>query len=78
MRGARFGILTLVPAMLNLSVAAGADTISVAICTGDGQVHTVQVPVGGSDKDGNSGGKGLCCAKGCHSGNNRKRLARKD
>lgn len=72
MIGAKFGIVALVPAMLNLTVVTGGETISVQICTGDGQVHTVQVPVGG--QPGDTGTKGLCCAKGCHTGGGRKRL----
>ena len=74
MNGTRFGLLALVPAMLNLSVATGGGTISVRICTGDGRVHTVQVPL---NEEGNDGETGLCCTKGCHSGSQRKRhLAR--
>ena len=71
MIGAKFGILALVPAMLNLTVVTGGDMIAVQICTGDGQVHTVQVPIGGGSGEGT---KGLCCAKGCHTGGGRKRL----
>jgi hypothetical protein len=71
MIGARFGLIALIPAMLNLTVMTGGEMIAVQICTGDGSVHTVQVPVGDS---GEGGGKGLCCAKGCHNGNSRKRL----
>ncbi len=73
MIGARFGIVALIPAMLNLTIATGGNgTMTVQICTGDGRVHTVEVPLGQQDKDGT---KGLCCAKGCHSGNNRKRVS---
>ncbi len=72
MIGAKFGIIALIPAMLNLTIVSGGETISVQICTGDGQVHTVQVPVGGQGGEG--GTKGLCCAKGCHTGGGRKRL----
>ena len=77
MRGAQFGIVALIPAMFNLTVVTGGNSIAVQICTGDGQVHTVQVPVGGSGNGGQDG-KALCCAKGCHSGNSRKRLLRKN
>lgn len=72
MIAAKFGIVSLIPAMLNLTVVTGGNTIAVQICTGDGQVHTVQVPVGGGSGDG--GTQGLCCAKGCHTGGGRKRL----
>ncbi len=74
MIGVRFGLIALVPAMLNLTVAASGGTIAVQICTGDGQSRTLQLPVGGSSKDGEPG---LCCAKGCHNGNSRKRLSAK-
>lgn len=77
MKGARFGIVALIPAMFNLTVAANAGTISVQICTGDGQVHTVQMPLGGPGQ-GDGTTPGLCCAKGCHGGNLRKRLAPAD
>lgn len=75
MIGARFGIVALIPAMLNLTIAGSGGTMTVQICTGDGSVHTVEVPL-----DDGSGGseQGLCCAKGCHSGNNRKRAALKN
>ena len=74
MIAAPFGLVALIPAMLNLTIATAGGTISVQICTGDGAVHTVQVPVGGSKEQGS---KGLCCAKGCHNGNSRKRLPAK-
>ena len=75
MIAARFGIVALIPAMLNLTVASSGGMMTVQICTGDGRVHTVEVPLGQQDKDGT---KGLCCAKGCHSGNNRTRAALKN
>jgi hypothetical protein len=68
--GSQFGLVTLIPAMFNLTVASAGGTIAVPICTGDGQVRSVQMPVGGSGEDGK---QGLCCAKGCHNGNSRKR-----
>lgn len=71
MIGAQFGLIGLIPAMLNLTVATSGGTIAVQICTGDGQAHFVQMPVGGSGKDSE---QGLCCAKGCHNGNSRKRM----
>lgn len=69
---AHFGLIALFPAMLNLSVAAGSNSLAVQVCSGDGQAQTVQVPVGDERKGGEAG---LCCAKGCHSGNSRKRVA---
>lgn len=74
MIGAQFGLVALIPAMLNLTVVSAGQTIAVRICTGDGLVHTVQMPIGDA---GGSGGKVLCCAKGCHSGSSRKRAAAK-
>lgn len=74
MIGSGFGILALVPAMLNLTVLTGGDVVAVQICTGDGQVHTMQLPLGG---EGQGKQNGLCCAKGCHNGNSRKRTAGK-
>lgn len=76
MKTAQFGLIALIPAMLNLTgvsagVSAGA-SITAAICTGDGTGRTVQLPIGGPG--GNDGdGQGLCCAKGCHNANSRKR-----
>jgi hypothetical protein len=67
---AQFGLIALIPAMVNLTVANTGGTISMQICTGDGQARTEQMPVGGSDEDGR---QALCCAKGCHNGNSRKR-----
>jgi hypothetical protein len=43
----------------------------VPVCTGDGQVHMMTVPVGGDSAPGQ--GTGTCCVKGCHSGSSRKR-----
>lgn len=70
MIAAPFGLIALIPAMLNLTVAVSGGTIAVQICTGDGQVHTVQMPMG---EPGKGGEPALCCAKGCHNGNSRKR-----
>ena len=36
MIGAQFGLVALIPAMLNLTVVTGGSTIAVPICTGDG------------------------------------------
>lgn len=74
MISAQFGLLALIPAMLNLTVVTSGQTISVQICSGDGQVHTMQLPLGGTDPQDK---QGLCCAKGCHNGNSRKRAPAK-
>jgi hypothetical protein len=76
MIGARFGMVALIPAMLNLTIAGSSSgMMTVQICTGDGRVHTVEVPLG---EGGDGSTQGLCCAKGCHSGNNRKRAVLKN
>ena len=51
-------------------LALGASLL-VPVCTGDGLVHMVQVPVDGQQAPG--GSNGACCAKGCHAGSSRKR-----
>lgn len=69
-----FGLVAMVPATLNAAPVAGG-TIDVPICTGDGLVHMVRVPVGQSEGQGQ--GQSGCCVKGCHAGGSRKRLLRK-
>lgn len=70
---ARFGLLAMVPAALNVSAAAGA-TIRMPICTGDGQVRMVEVPAGTPTGPGDEPAQ--CCVKGCHGGSSRKKLAK--
>jgi len=70
-----FGIVTLLPAALNATPVQAQSALTARLCTGDGAVRTIQIPVGntgipGSDQPG-------CCAKGCHSGSSRKRGVRK-
>ena len=74
MIGAQFGLIGLIPAMLNLTVVTGGQMMAVQICSGDGQAHAVQLPLGGSDPQDK---QALCCAKGCHNGNSRKRVPAK-
>ena len=69
-----FGLVAMIPATLNAAPAAGA-TMAVPVCTGDGLVHVVRVPVG--QPDGPGQGQTGCCVKGCHAGGSRKRLSRK-
>lgn len=66
-----FAMTALAPAALNISAPAAGASLLVPVCTGDGLVHMVQVPVEGQQAPGNS--TGACCAKGCHSGSSRKR-----
>jgi hypothetical protein len=42
-----FGMVALVPAALNIAAPAAGASILVPVCTGDGQVHMMTVPVGG-------------------------------
>lgn len=64
------GLLALIPAALN-TTAASAAYLTMSYCTGDGRVHSVQVPMSG--QQGPADGSGQCCAKGCHAGSSRKR-----
>ncbi len=66
-----FALTALVPAALNISAPAAGASLLVPVCTGDGLVHMVQVPVDGQQAPGSS--NGACCAKGCHAGSSRKR-----
>ena len=66
-----FGLMALVPAAMNVSAAAAGASILVPVCTGDGQVHMMNVPVDGNQGPGSANSP--CCAKGCHSGSSRKR-----
>lgn len=65
-----FGILALVPAMLNISGPANGRMVDMLICAGPDRVLTVSIPVG---KGRDAPGAGLCCAKACHGGSQRKR-----
>ena len=42
-----FALLAILPAALHAAPVMAGDSLLVPICTGDGQVHTVQVPVDG-------------------------------
>ena len=66
---ALLGILALVPAAFNVSPAA-ARGILVPLCSGDGSVRSVTLPV----SDGQIPGKDApgCCAKACHTGTRKK------
>ena len=66
-----FALAALLPAALNASPGSAAGRLLVPLCSGDGVVRQVSVPLGpmplpGGDMPG-------CCAKGCHAGGNRKR-----
>lgn len=66
--GALVALLTLVPAMAGPLPAAGAARIAAALCGGG----TVSIPLSAPQLPG--GPESPCCAKGCHSGQSRKRL----
>ena len=67
-----FAMSALVPAALGVSAPVAGASLLVPLCTGDGLVHMVQVPVQGQQQL-PGGDNGQCCAKGCHSGSSRKR-----
>ncbi|MDP3908423.1 hypothetical protein [Novosphingobium sp.] len=67
----QFAMLALVPAAFNLAGPAAGGTMMMPLCTGDGVVRMVEVPLGGSQLPGPD--QSSCCVKGCHSGCSRKR-----
>lgn len=67
---ALFGLVALFPAAVN-AASVPVSGVLVPLCTGDGQVHMVRVPM---RSPGAPGGKDTpCCNKGCHAGSSRKR-----
>lgn len=72
-RIALFGLIAMIPAALGTSPASAAGSLAVPLCTGDGQVLMVNVPIRSSDVPG--GQTSGCCAKGCHASSSRKRGA---
>jgi hypothetical protein len=67
---AQLGLIALLPAALN-PAPAGAATMTMQICGGDGQVRSVEVPLDGPGNE-----PAPCCAKGCHGGSSRKKSAK--
>jgi hypothetical protein len=65
-----FGLVALLPAALGTTVS-NASTQNMLICSGDGLVQTMQVPLDQSGSD-----QAPCGAKGCHSGANRKKAGK--
>lgn len=61
----------LVPAMTGPNAAERQDAVRVALCAGG----SVSIPLDGSPAPGERNAP--CCAKGCHAGQSRKRLARR-
>lgn len=70
---ALFGLIALAPAAVGAAPLAAPASETVLLCIGDGLNHSVSIPlapkVPGKDQ-------GPCCAKGCHSGQSRKRIVR--
>ena len=66
-----FALMALLPAALNASPVAARAGGAVLLCTGDGAVRTVNLPVGQQDIPGKQ--VPGCCVKGCHAGGERKR-----
>jgi len=70
---AMVGIFALIPAAFNVSPAS-AHGLAVPLCTGDGAVRTITVPVPARELPG--GDQPGCCAKGCHTGGRKKAQSR--
>ncbi|MCK9543418.1 MAG: hypothetical protein M0R03_15465 [Novosphingobium sp.] len=64
------GIVAMLPAALNLGATAQARTLVMPVCTGDGTVHMMRIPLDPADP---ASGQTGCCVKGCHAGSSRKR-----
>jgi hypothetical protein len=70
-----FGLLALWPAALNAAPASAHSALSVPLCTGDGVLRIINVPLGPQDVPGKQ--VPGCCVKGCHASDNRKRSGKK-
>lgn len=68
-----FGLIAMLPAAVGAAPLTGPDSQTILLCTGDGLNHSITIPFGpkAPGKD-----QGPCCAKGCHSGQSRKRIVR--
>ena len=64
-----FGLAALIPAAF-APAPAQAGSMTMLICTGNGVVRSVELPLPGKSDP------APCCAKACHSGGNRKKLQR--
>ena len=64
-----FGLVALLPAAIG-PVTASANSLVAALCTGDGHVRSITIPL----KPTLPGSNDMCCAKGCHV-NSRKKTA---
>jgi hypothetical protein len=69
---ALFGMIALSPAAVGAAPhAADGRTVTVPLCSGDGIVRSMTMPLGHGDVPGAE--QPGCCAKGCHNGGARKR-----
>ncbi len=66
---AQFGLIALLPAALGAAAPSGP-TLAVSLCSG-ASVRVIEVPL---EKPGRK--QAPCCAKGCHGGSSRKKLAK--
>jgi hypothetical protein len=64
------GLIALLPAALN-AAPTRAQTMVVPLCTSDGQLRTVEIPLPDPGSE-----RAPCCVKGCHGGSSRKKPAR--
>lgn len=71
-----FAMLAMVPAAFNLSGPASGGTMMMPLCTGDGLVRMVEVPLDGPRAPGQD--QSSCCVKGCHASCSRKRDGKPD
>ncbi len=71
-----FAMLAMVPAAFNLSGPASGGTMMMPLCTGDGLVRMVEVPLDGPRAPGQD--QSNCCVKGCHASCSRKRDGKPD
>ena len=67
---AMLGILALLPAILGGVSASAASMRAVPICTGDGAVSSILIPVSVPALPGKD--TSACCVKGCHAAGSRK------
>lgn len=64
------GLVALLPVLLAPSLASARETIGIALCSADGSIRTVQLPVGNrfpGERDDDH------CAKACHAAASRKK-----
>lgn len=66
---ALFGLAALIPAAF-APAPASARGMTMLICSGDGVVRSIELPLPGKSDP------APCCAKACHSGGSRKKLQR--